>query len=48
MYEIIRFAQKEDFIRWAMEFTDNRILQMLWYPSYQEMSDLGLYLFFHN
>jgi hypothetical protein len=30
--------KREDLIRWALEWIDDRILSMLWYPAYQELS----------
>lgn len=45
---IMELVQKEDWIRWANEYWDNRILELLWYPEYHPLSKLGLYLFNHN
>jgi len=45
-------AQREDLIRWAREFVDERfnawLLSVMWYPRYQPLGKVAGYAFMQN
>lgn len=47
-HTIMALVQREDLLRWAREFVDDRILTMLWYPKHEPLTKLGEYLFFKD
>lgn len=48
MIDPVTLVQKEDLIRWCYEPVNDFHRKYLWFPQFKPLSNLGLYLLFHN